>query len=244
MCGRFSATFTFREIRLRWNIDVDGDFSVADDDFSLVVPRFNIAPSQSVAVITNDHGTRGVKQMQWGLVPAWAKDPAIGNQMINARAETLTDRASFKDLVDRRRCVIPASGFYEWRKDRKQRMPMWFHLKSKEPFAFAGLWDRWRKPDGNNLETFTIITTGTNDLVRPIHDRMPVILQREDEEQWLDSAGTSFNRASSVLKPYPAEQMNAYDVSLAVNKPEFDGPECIQPVSDCERLSAGQLSLF
>jgi putative SOS response-associated peptidase YedK len=123
-------------------------------------------------------------------------------------------------------------------------VPIWFHLKSNEPFAFAGLWDRWRKPDGNNLETFTIITTGPNDLVRPIHDRMPVILRRENEEQWLYSVGVSFDKASSALKPYPAEQMGAHDVSLTVNKPEFDGPECIQPVSDCDRPSAGQLSLF
>jgi putative SOS response-associated peptidase YedK len=164
--------------------------------------------------------------------------------MINARAETLTDKASFKGLVDSRRCVIPADGFYEWRKDGKWKVPMWFHLKSKEPFAFAGLWDRWRKPDGSNLETFTIITTGPNDLVRPIHDRMPVILRREDEEQWLDSAGASFDKASSALKPYTAGQMRAHDVSLAVNKPEFDGPECIQPAAAGDRQVPGQLPLF
>ena len=197
--ARFSANFTFREIRLRWNIS-------GDDEFPVFVPRFNVAPTQLLPVIVNDDRARGVKQMQWGLVPAWAKDLAIGNQMINARAETLTGRASFKELVNRRRCLIPASGFYEWRKEGKQKVPMWFYLKSKEPFAFADLWDRWRKTDGGNLETFTIITTAPNDLVRPIHDRMPVILQRQDEEQWLDSSGTSFDRASSALKPYPAEE--------------------------------------
>jgi putative SOS response-associated peptidase YedK len=195
-----------------------------------------------MAVIVNHDGARRVKPMQWGLVPAWEKDPASGNQMINARVETLARKASFKDLVDSRRCLIPASGFYEWRKDEKQRVPMWFHLKSKELFAFAGLWDRWRRRDGGNLETFTIITAPPNDLVRPIHDRMPVILRPEDEAQWLDSAGTSFGLASSALKPYPAEQMAAHDVSMAVNKPEFDGPACIQP--DCGRPRAGQLSLF
>jgi putative SOS response-associated peptidase YedK len=123
-------------------------------------------------------------------------------------------------------------------------VPIWFHLKSNEPFAFAGLWDRWRKPDGNNLETFTIITTGPNDLVRPIHDRMPVILRRENEEQWLYSVGVSFDKASSALKPYPAEQMGVHDVSLAINKPEFDGPECIEAALAGERPAAGQLTLF
>ena len=163
--------------------------------------------------------------------------------MINARAETLTEKGAFKNLVDRRRCLVPADGFYEWRKEGKRKVPMWFHLKSKEPFAFAGLWDVWQKPNGNNLETFTIITTEPNELMRPIHNRMPVILRREDEDQWLDASGARFDKARSVLKPYRPEQMDAYDVSTLVNKPENDRAECIQPVSGSETLTP-QLSLL
>jgi putative SOS response-associated peptidase YedK len=163
--------------------------------------------------------------------------------MVNARAETLIEKVAFKNLVDRRRCLVPADGYYEWRKEAKRKVPMWFHLKSKEPFSFAGLWDVWRRPDGSNLETFTIITTEPNELMHPIHDRMPVILQRRDEEQWLDVSGAHFGKACSVLKPYPSEQMNAYDVSTLVNKPENDTAECIQPVLGSETLTP-QLSLL
>jgi putative SOS response-associated peptidase YedK len=164
--------------------------------------------------------------------------------MINARAETLTALPSFKLLVDRRRCIIPADGFYEWRKEGKHKVPMWVHLKTKEPFALAGLWDVWRKPDGRKVESFTIITTEPNDLIEPIHDRMPVILRLEDEEQWLDTSRTSFAKARSLLKPFPAELMEAHDVTPIVNSANYDGPECIRPVSDDEIPRAGQLSLL
>ena len=140
--------------------------------------------------------------MHWGLIPHWGADPSIGNRTINARAETLTDLPSFKSIVDRRRCIIPADGFYEWRKEGRRKVPMWVHLRSREPFGLAGLWDVWRKPDGKRVESFTIITTEPNELVRPIHNRMPVILQREDEEQWLDASRTPFTKAKSLLKSY------------------------------------------
>jgi putative SOS response-associated peptidase YedK len=234
MCGRFGATFTFREIMVRWNLQ---------HDIPLYAPRFNIAPSQQVPVIVSTDSAPDAKGMQWGLVPWWAKDQAIGNRMINARAETLTEKGAFKSLVDRRRCLVPADGFYEWRKEGKRKVPMWFYLKSKEPFGFAGLWDVWRGPDGNNLETFTIITTEPNDLMCPIHNRMPVILRREDEEQWLDVSGARFEKARSVLKPYPTEQMDAHDVSTLVNKPDNDTADCIQPLSG-EETPAPQLSLL
>ena len=191
---------------VRWNLQ---------REFPLYVPRFNIAPSQQAPVIVSTGSGPDAKPMQWGLVPWWAKDQAIGNRMINARAETLTEKGAFKNLVDRRRCLVPADGFYEWRQEGKRKVPMWFHLKSKEPFAFAGLWDLWCKPDGNNLETFTVITTEPNELMRPIHNRMPVILRREDEEQWLDVSRARFEKARFVLKPYSAELMNAHDVSNA-----------------------------
>jgi putative SOS response-associated peptidase YedK len=156
----------------------------------------------------------------------------------------LTELPSFKHLVDRRRCIIPADGFYEWRKEGKRKVPMWVHHKSKEPFAFAGLWDVWRKPEGGKVESFTIITTEPNELVRPVPNRMPVILRPEDEEQWLDAFRTTFTKARSVLKPLPAELMEAHDVSTIVNSTKYDGPECIQPVSDDDMPRAGQLSLL
>jgi putative SOS response-associated peptidase YedK len=182
--------------------------------------------------------------MRWGLIPHWADDPSIGNRMINARAETLTELPSFKSLVTRCRCIIPADGFYEWRKEGKRKVPMWVHLKTKEPFAFAGLWDVWRKSDGKKVESFTIITTEPNELVRPVHNRMPVILRPEDEEQWLDASRTPFVKAKVLLKPLPEELMDAHDVSPIVNSAKYDGPECIQPVSDDEIPRAGQLSLL
>jgi putative SOS response-associated peptidase YedK len=181
--------------------------------------------------------------MHWGLIPHWAADPSIGNRMINARAETLTELPSFKSLVNEGRCIIPADGFYEWRKEGRRKVPMWVHLKTKKPFAFAGLWDVWRKPDGKRVESFTIITTEANELLRPIHNCMPVILRRENEEQWLDASRIPFAKAKSLLQPYPEELMDAHDVSPIVNSAKYDGPECIRPVSD-DTPTGGQLSLL
>jgi putative SOS response-associated peptidase YedK len=237
MCGRFTASFEFSDIRVRWNLD---------RDLLLYTPRFNVAPetSPNIPVIIRQKGGNECRLMHWGLIPSWAKDPTIGNQMINARAESLMEKPAFKNLVGTRRCIIPADGFYEWRKEGNRKVPMWVHLKTKEPFAFAGLWDVWRKPDGKRVESFTIITTEPNELVRPVHNRMPVILRSEDEEQWLDVSRTPFAKAQSLLKPLPAELMDAHDVSPIVNSAKYDGPECIQPVSDEDMARGGQLSLL
>ena len=237
MCGRFTATFEFSDIRVRWNLD---------RDLALYKPRFNIAPetSPNIPVIVRQRGGNECRLMHWGLIPSWAKDPTIGNQTINARAESLTEKPAFKHLVGSRRCIIPADGFYEWRKEGKRKVPMWVHLRSREPFGLAGLWDMWRKPDGKRVESFTIITTEPNEMVRPVHNRMPAILQPEDEEQWLDVSRTSFAKARSLLKPLPADLMDAHDVSTIVNSAKYDGPECIQPVSHDEIPRAGQLSLL
>jgi putative SOS response-associated peptidase YedK len=234
MCGRFTTTFEFSDIRHRWNLD---------RDLPKYTPRFNVAPeiSPNIPVIVLQKGVNECRLMHWGLIPHWAGDPSIGNRLINARAETLTELPSFKNIVDRRRCIIPADGFYEWRKEGRRKVPMWVYLKTKQPFAFAGLWDVWRKPDGKRVESFTIITTEPNELVRPVHNRMPVILRPEDEDQWLDISRTTFAKARSLLKPYPAELMDAHDVSPIVNSAKYDGPECIQ--SD-EIPSGRQLSLL
>jgi putative SOS response-associated peptidase YedK len=179
--------------------------------------------------------------MHWGLIPHWAADPSIGNRTINARVETLTELPSFKLLVDRRRCIIPADGFYEWRKEGKRKVPMWVHLKSKEPFALAGLWDVSRKPDGKASPSLRPNQTNWCALFTT---ECPAILRPEDEEQWLDASRTPFAKAKSVLKPYPDELMDAHDVSRIVNSAKYDGPECIRPVSEDELPSGRQLSLL
>src|SRR5918992_3295518 len=223
MCGRFTASFEFREIKLLFNLQ---------RDIPLLAPRYNIAPSQEVPVIVQKDGKNELKPMKWGLVPSWAADKSIGNQMINARAETITEKPSFKRLVQQRRCLIPANGFYEWRREGNRKVPLWIHLKDKKPFAFAGLWDLWRDVEGDILHTFTIITTVPNRLLRGIHNRMPVIFDALQARQWLDPR-LSMRAAdiAAVLAPFPSEQMQAHDVSPLVNKPEYDTAECIKPLS-------------
>jgi putative SOS response-associated peptidase YedK len=233
MCGRFSATFSFREIKVRWNLYGDLSFE----------PRYNIAPSQSVPVIVKEEHGNEPKLMKWGLVPPWAPDPSIGNRMINARAETLLEKPSFRQLVSQRRCIIPADGFYEWRRDGNRKVPVWIHLKKREPFAFAGLWDSWRNPqDGDVLNTFTIITTDPNELVRPIHNRMPVIYDAAMGRQWLEHSYERAMTLAAVLRPWPSEYMEAWDVSTVVNSPENDAPECIRPLPS-DYVRPGQLRL-
>jgi putative SOS response-associated peptidase YedK len=224
MCGRFTASFEFREIKLLFNVQ---------RDIPLLSPRYNIAPSQEVPVIVQKDGVNELKPMKWGLVPYWAPDPSIGNNMINARAETITKKPSYRRLVESQRCLIPADGFYEWRREGNGKIPVWFHLKKKQPFAFAGLWDMWRDVDGEVLHTFTIITTVPNSLLRRIHNRMPVIFDVPQAKQWLDPRLSARPAdIAAVLAPFPSEQMQAHDVSPLVNKPEYDSAECIQHASD------------
>jgi putative SOS response-associated peptidase YedK len=224
MCGRFTASFEFREIKLLFNLQ---------RDIPLLTPRYNIAPSQEVPVIVQNDGVNELKPMKWGLVPSWAPDPSIGNHMINARAETITEKPSYRRLVESKRCLIPADGFYEWRREGHRKVPVWFHLKNKQPFAFAGLWDMWRDLDGEVLPTFTIITTVPNALMRRIHNRMPVIFDRLQGKQWLDPRlNTRPADIAAIFAPFPSEQMQAHDVSPLVNKPEHDSAECIKPASD------------
>jgi putative SOS response-associated peptidase YedK len=224
MCGRFTASFEFREIKLLFNLQ---------RDIPLFARRYNIAPSQEVPVIVQNDGVNELKPMKWGLVPSWAPDPEIGNRLINARAETLTEKPSFRRLVQQRRCLIPADGFYEWRREGNHKVPVWIHLKDKKPFAFAGLWDMWRDAEGETIYTFTIITTVPNALLRPLHNRMPVIFDKLLAKQWLDPVfGPSDATLAAVLAPFPSALMEAHDVSPSVNKPENETPDCISPVAD------------
>jgi putative SOS response-associated peptidase YedK len=223
MCGRFGATFNYRNLKILWNLH--GDLL----DFG---PRYNIAPSQDVPVIVSNNDHNELKSMRWGLVPSWAQDRSIGQRMINARCETLLEKPSFRQLVSERRCLVPASGFYEWRKEGKRKIPMWIHLKDRQPFVFAGLWDRWIDRDSRaELYSFTIITTRPNALLKPIHDRMPVIYDAEMGRQWLRGPfGGRRMELDLVLQPLPSELMAAHEVSTLVNAPENDSPECIRPL--------------
>lgn len=192
-------------------------------------PRYNIAPSQPVAVVANT-GERRMAYFRWGLIPSWAKDPSIGNRMINARAESLVEKPSFRTAYRRRRCLILADGFYEWYQEPggRGKVPMYIRLRSGLPFAFAGLWDTWRSEQGAPLFSCTILTTDPNDLIERIHHRMPVILKPEAYEQWLDPNEQAPETLNGLLKPYPAEEMTAYPVSPLVNNPKTDTPACIE----------------
>lgn len=192
-------------------------------------PRYNIAPTQPVLAITNTHSDH-FEPMHWGLIPSWAKDPAIGSRMINARAETLADKPAFRTALRRRRCLVPADGFYEWRKDGpKLKTPMYIRMKGGRPFAFAGLWDVWHSPDGSPLLSCTLITTKPNTVVESIHDRMPVILREADYQRWLARDEQEGEAMTDLLAPYPAEEMEAFPVSRLVNSPANESPDCVRP---------------
>jgi putative SOS response-associated peptidase YedK len=202
-------------------------------DYTFPAPfarRFNIAPTQPILGIPND-GKNQANFFLWGLIPSWAKDPAIGGRLINARAETLAEKPSFRGSFKYKRCLVLADGFYEWQTQpgSKIKIPHFIYLKSHQPFAFAGLWDEWQPPDGGLVRTATIITTSPNELMATLHNRMPVILSKHDYAQWLDPAPSSAERLASLLRPYPAEEMSAHPVSTLVNSPGTDRPELVVP---------------
>jgi putative SOS response-associated peptidase YedK len=221
MCGRFARTTNEDELQSRFGFD--------DPQGILLKPRYNIAPTQMhpVVIVESDH--RVLKLMRWGLVPFWAKDVTIGYKMINARAEGIESKPSFKFPFKKRRCLVLADGFFEWKKlGTRTKVPYCIRLKSGEPFAFAGLWDKWDKGE-EPLKTFTIITTDNNELIKPIHNRMPVILHQKDEGLWLDPELRDPEKLLPLIKPYPSEEMEMYEVSTVVNSPKNDVPECTKP---------------
>jgi len=212
MCGRFSLTANEAELNLRFELE-GGE--------APYVPRYNGAPTQMLAVITGEN-PRLLSYKRWGLIPPWAKDISIGNKMINARAETITEKPSFRTPLFSKRCLVPADGFYEWQQDAAKQ-PYRIFVKNNPIFAMAGLWERWKSPEGGSIDSFSIITTEANTFMKPIHSRMPVILKREDEKIWL--TGKNHEEILKLLKPYPSEEMDAYPVSKLVNSPRNDGPE-------------------
>jgi putative SOS response-associated peptidase YedK len=219
MCGRFSLSSTPQRLRERFGL------SAAPDD---IVPRYNIAPTQPVLVIPN-RTRRLLRPARWGLIPPWAKDATAGNRMINARAETLAARAPFRAALERRRCLIPADGFYEWQRDGRRRTPFFVHGRDGEPLALAGLWEVWRPPDGEPVASCTIITTEPNERMAELHDRMPVVLAPESYGAWLQPAPQHADALLPLLAPCPDDWLEAYPVSDLVNSPANEDPACIAP---------------
>jgi len=223
MCGRFTLTVDPVELQ-----DTFTDF-IFPPKFA---PRFNIAPSQPVLAIPNDEANTA-DFFVWGLIPMWAKDPSIGNRLINARGETVAEKPSFRGSFKYKRCIILADGFYEWKANtsKKTKIPYYIHMKDRKPFVFAGLWDSWESSDGSSIKTCTIITTEPNELMETIHDRMPVILHPRDYAKWLDPSPQTPENLLPLIKPFPADKMSAYPVSILVNKPGNDTPELVVPAS-------------
>lgn len=212
MCGRYSFAIEDELIKERFGVSIRS---------AIYKARYNCAPTQNLAVISNqDPGD--LNFFRWGLIPFWAKDPLIGNKLINAKAETIAEKPSFKNAFRRRRCLVPADGFYEWKKDAV-KIPYRIVLKSGDPFAMAGIWEKWVSNEGEIIHSFSIITTEPNELIAPIHNRMPVILLPENEKMWLDDPGKT--TLKGLLKPYPARLMKVFPVSNLVNSTRNDTPE-------------------
>jgi putative SOS response-associated peptidase YedK len=216
MCGRYSLTSSIEKLSKRFNIKVTEEFR----------PRYNAAPTQFLPVITNRNPSE-TSFMKWGLIPNWALDDSTSTNLINARAETILTKAPFKQIIKSHRCLIPADGFYEWKKEGKNKVPHRITLASDELFAFAGLWDSWEDKKGDIVNSFTIITTSANSLMSEIHERMPVILPKDLELEWIKMDLTD-NDITELLKPYPSEKMSYYKAHRAVNSPMYDIPDCIQ----------------
>jgi len=217
MCGRFALAIAPEELAEWFQLPEVPEFPA----------RYNIAPSQPIAAIlkTPERRDRHLRLLRWGLIPSWAKDPGIGNRLINARAESVAAKPSFRSAFKRRRCLIPASGFYEWQKQNRGKQPYFVRLRDQPVFAFAGLWESWQ-----DIPTATIITTAANPDLQPIHDRMPVILQPQDYETWLDPDLQNPDQLQSLLQPLPPRTIESYPVSSQVNVPSRDSPDCMAPV--------------
>jgi putative SOS response-associated peptidase YedK len=217
MCGRFALKAPPSELITHFGLDECAEFG----------PRYNIPPGTDTPVIRQSPDGKRVSQLlRWGLIPHWAKDPLIGNKLNNARGESLADKPSFSDAFRRRRCLIPASGFFEWKTDGKVKTPYYFQLKSAEPLALGGLWESWTSPEGEIVRTFCVITTKANELMTPIHERMPVIIHSKNFGKWLDFA-VEGNDLKLLVAPFPTEALETWPVSKAVSRTGNDGPELL-----------------
>ncbi|TFF89755.1 MAG: SOS response-associated peptidase [Promethearchaeota archaeon] len=236
MCGRFARFSPAHVFRMLFQLD----------EFLELPPQYNIAPGQDVyavrgIVIRDDEQQRAasdtsfekeVVALKWGFIPFWSKDPSIGSRMINSRSETVAEKPAFKAAFKSRRCLIPTDGFYEWKKQKKGgKQPYFVHMKDEQPFALGGIWDLWKNPDGQNIESFSILTTEPNEVVKPIHKRMPLIIKQEEYDSWLNP-DNDVKEVKDLLKPYQAKKMTAYPVSKDVNNPKNKGEENIKPLEE------------
>lgn len=231
MCGRYTIVTKAEEIKARFNVDVPDVYK----------PRYNAAPTQILPVITNEH-PEGLSFFHWGLIPSWSKNKSVSQKLINARMETLQEKATFKYALQKRRCLIPADGFYEWKASgKKTKIPYRIQLTNSELFSFAGLWEEYEDDNGENVHTFTIITTAANTTLSKIHDRMPVIMTQENEKIWLDDKASNDDHMK-ILLPYDADKMVMHPVSPKVNNVNNDNPELIIPTPPADQF--GNYTLF
>jgi putative SOS response-associated peptidase YedK len=221
MCGRFILTTPAKSLAVHFRLLEE----------PVLEPRYNIAPTQMVAVVqlSQDRTSRELKLLKWGLVPFWVKEPSLGARLINARAETVAEKPAFRASFKHKRCLIPADGFYEWKKLARTKQPYLYCMADKSPFAMAGLWDRWEGPDGHVIESVTVVTVEANELLRTVHERMPAIVANSDYDLWLDTSVSQPERMKHLLQPYPADLMKAFPVSTKVNRSDYDGPDLLEP---------------
>lgn len=232
MCGRFTLTQSPEALAEVFHVQQLLDLEA----------QYNIAPTQTVVTVLHnaESNKRQFQKLRWGLIPSWAKDPSISTKLINARAETIAEKPSFRSAFKQRRCLIVADGFYEWQRKQGKKQPFYFRLKDEQPFGFAGLWEKWTNPEGEEINSCTIVTTTANELLEPIHDRMPVILAPQDYDLWLNPQEQKPQALQHLLSPYPASEMTSYPVSTVVNSPKHNSAECIIPLDE-QNSSLNQL---
>jgi putative SOS response-associated peptidase YedK len=220
MCGRFAQRTDAKRLAKEFKVR----------EVPEIKARYNIAPTQDILSVRQMEDEREAVFLKWGLIPSWAKDVSIGAKLINARSETVTEKPSFREAFKKRRCIIPADGFYEWQRTAGKKQPYFFQMHDERPFGFAGLWEKWKGEDGQVLETCTILTTEANEVLRPVHDRMPVILHPEDYEMWLANDARKIDLMKELMRPYPSSEMVSHPVSTLVNNTSNVGAELLNPV--------------
>lgn len=233
MCGRYTVTSAPEAIRALFRYEERPNFP----------PRYNIAPTQPIAIVRLMDGKRQFVLMRWGLLPSWVKDPKTFTLLINARGESVCDKPAFRAAMKRRRCLIPADGFYEWKAVGGRKQPYYVRAKSGEPLAFAGLWETWTGPNGEELDTAAIVTTDANRILMPIHDRMPVIVPRDAFDLWLDTDHVDARTAAAILQPAPDDLLEAYPVSTAVNRTANDNPKLLEPLAASAEMEAAPVPI-
>lgn len=218
MCGRFALRTPVKSLAKQFQVR----------EVPSIEARYNIAPTQNILAVQETPDGREMKYFKWGLIPSWEKDASMGARLINARSETVTAKPAFRELFKHRRCLIPSDGFYKWARSEGKKQPFFFQLKDGQPFGFAGLWDRWKGEDGKVVESCTILTSVANEVLAPVHDRMPVIIHPEDYELWLDEDVRKQELLKDLLQPYPADEMTSYPVSASINNPREQGARLIE----------------